>query len=247
MNERSVREKTNDIISLSENIFKIKLPNMVVTFNLVGGSVGQAYRTNGIYGIRFNKYMLHNGSLEFMLSDTVPHEVSHIICFANPSMGSGHNSGWAGVCLAIGGTAEPRHTEAYVYARGKTYEYITCKGRSVRVTQRVHNDVQSGQAYSYNLGLGTIHSASSFKIICNGKTSANKAKVAPLPLARSATKASVCRDLMLAGFNAGIPYDQIIDDIVLATGHTKSLARQYFKGNYKSVGMPIPAHYKISC
>ena len=75
------------------------------------------------YMVRFNADMARQNP-DDMVEDTIPHEYSHIVCFMNPSLGSNHDSGWARVCRALGGTGGRTHDNEVVYGNGRTYEYL---------------------------------------------------------------------------------------------------------------------------
>jgi predicted SprT family Zn-dependent metalloprotease len=55
---------------------------------------------------------------------------------------------------------------------------------------------------------------------------------------RGESKASIARAIMLSGHSSGKTYEQIIDAIMVATGHNRQLSRAYYKNNAARVGVP---------
>jgi predicted SprT family Zn-dependent metalloprotease len=59
-----------------------------------------------------------------------------------------------------------------------------------------------------------------------------------LPPAPGESKAAISRRIMLAGYNAGHSYEQIINAMIAANGYDRQLARGTFKANGPKVGIP---------
>ena len=65
-----------------------------------------------------------------------------------------------------------------------------------------------------------------------------KATAPALP--KGASKASIACAIMLSGHSQGLSYEAIIAAIMQATGHTRQLARSYFKHYAPKIGVPMP-------
>lgn len=140
-----------------------------IRFDLKGRAAGMASARGGfhsrVYYMRFNRDMLTRDAFEHVINDTVPHEIAHIVCFMDPSLGSNHDRGWARVCMALGGTGERCHNEDVVYGKGYTYEYISSTGKSVRVGDKYHREIQAGQTLRFRRGLGNLTKSCTYTVV----------------------------------------------------------------------------------
>jgi predicted SprT family Zn-dependent metalloprotease len=172
--QQQIMEKCKAVFAKATELYGLDMSRVGVRFDLKGRAAGYAVRRGAQYYIRFNRDMLTREAFDHVLNNTVPHEIAHIACFMNPSLGSGHNSGWMRVCAALGGNATRCHKEEVVHGKGYTYEYTTDRGHKVRVGDKYHKDVQAGRRLSYKKGLGSITNASAYSIVgYQGRTLAN--------------------------------------------------------------------------
>jgi len=118
---KQVQTKVNQLINRANKLYGLTLPEITVRFDLRGRAAGQAGRDYRGYYLRFNVDMMQNSSWDHLYTDTVPHEVAHIVCFVNPMLGKHHNPGWQRVCRQLGGSGQRCHKEEVTYANGKTY------------------------------------------------------------------------------------------------------------------------------
>ena len=173
--------RCKEVIAKAEQLYNVDLSTLRITFDLRGRAAGMAsarrdYRTRALtdFMVRFNHDMLTRDAFTHVLEDTVPHEIAHIVCFANPTLGRNHDHGWARVCRALGGNGERCHSEDVVYGKGNTYEYTTDAGHKVRMSQKLHNNVQQGRTYTYSKGKGRVSKACAYTIVgSQGRTLAN--------------------------------------------------------------------------
>ena len=149
MNNKSIiLEKFNELVVKANSRFNITLPNIEVKFDLRGKSAGQAIAKNiyGIipeYSIRFNIDMVNGNGFNHILSETVAHELAHIICFHLKS-DRGHGKVWKLVCMALGGSGERCHREEVTPARKiEQFLYNTTCGNVVKVSKIRHNRIQN--------------------------------------------------------------------------------------------------------
>lgn len=260
--QQQIIERCNEIIETAKTTYGIDLSHVRVLFDLKGRAAGMAVRRGIAYSIRFNADMLHREAFEHVLNHTVPHEYAHIICMMVPRLGSDHDSGWRRVCLSLGGNGQTRHSEDVVFGKGVTYEYTTTSGHPVRVSQIMHKKIQLGERYTCGKK-GSLTAACSHIIVgAKGRTlqtpvvptkttnpivtqarqsytigQAHEPKASPVSFPTGTSKAAIARAIMLAGHSRLQPYEVIIDAIVLATGHTKALAKAYYKNNAARVGI----------
>lgn len=85
-----------------------------------------------------------------MIEDTVPHELAHIVCMANPIYGEGHNQGWQEVCKRLGGSGGHRYAYGDYDMRirkRKKYVYTLPLHGSLEVSDVRHKAIQNGKTY----------------------------------------------------------------------------------------------------
>jgi SprT protein len=125
-----------------------KVPKIEVRFDLRGRAAGQAGRRGWNYFMRFNRDMMLNAGWDHLINDTVPHELAHVICFANGS-DQGHGLFWRRTCRALGGSGERCHSEEVTYAKGRTYVYTTSTGQTFNISEVKHRRIQQGAGYTF--------------------------------------------------------------------------------------------------
>lgn len=144
-----IRAKINQLIAEYEHRHQgQKVPQIDIRFDLRGRVAGQAGRKGWNYFMRFNRDMMLNQAWDHIINDTVPHELAHIICFANGS-DRGHGVFWKRTCRALGGSGETYHQEAVVYAKGRTFVYTTSTGATINLSETKHRKIQQGAAYTF--------------------------------------------------------------------------------------------------
>lgn len=141
-----------------------KVPQIDIRFDLRGRSAGQAGRRGWNYFMRFNTDMMQNQSWDHLINDTVPHELAHVICFANGS-DRGHGMFWRRTCQWLGGSGNTYHKEAVTYAKGETYVYTTSTGHTVHLSATRHRKVQQGVSYRFRDGKGSINRTSAYSLL----------------------------------------------------------------------------------
>jgi predicted SprT family Zn-dependent metalloprotease len=165
----SIREKTAEVVAKAESLYGVKLNPLSTSFNLRGRVAGwascKACRTGQgkTFGLRFNRNLiLGDKHYQDILDETVPHEVAHLVCYADPSLGKNHDRGWKRVCIAIGGNGKTRH-EYDTKIQGSGWDYMTDLGHRVTVNAKTHRRIQeSGRVFRYRNGKGAISKLSPF-------------------------------------------------------------------------------------
>jgi len=169
-----VRAKCKEVFEKAKTLYGVDISNRTtIQFNLKGRVAGMASHqgflfNGGRMNLRFNHDMLTRGDpdlLKDMLEDTVPHEIAHLVCFANPLLGRDHNDGWARVCRALGGTGNRTHDNKVVFGKGTTYEYTTDRGHKVRVNDRNHTYIQGGGKLTWRKGKGSVTQSCAYSIV----------------------------------------------------------------------------------
>lgn len=218
-----------------------KVPHIDICFDLRGRVAGWAGSRGWNYYMRFNRDMMMNESWDHIINDTVPHELAHIICFANGS-DRGHGVWWRRTCIALGGSGERCHKEQVTYAKGNTYVYTTSTGHSVTLSEVRHRKVQRGSVY-FARGKGQINAQ------CAWSIAGSEVRVQPKPTAavvppvskpagvpaQGGSKADLVRakiaEVKAAGKISTVVVQWAIDEL----GMSASLARTYVKNNWNKV------------
>jgi predicted SprT family Zn-dependent metalloprotease len=190
--QQQIIEKCKEVVAKAKVLYPhlaAALDNVRISFDLKGRSAGQARGTgwglNARYTVRFNRDMLTREAFDHVLNNTVPHEYAHIVCFMDKTLGSNHDSGWANVCVKLGGTSKRTHSEAVVFGKGYTYQFVTDRGHKVQIGDKHFKYLQLVGFLEFRKGKGTIRKEDEYRIIGHsGRTLAN-------PVIRNAKPAGV--------------------------------------------------------
>lgn len=119
-----------------------------VDFELRGRTVGKAMRKGDALKVRLNRTALEQNWAD-MRDETIPHEIAHLICFARPKLGRGHDDGWRSVCLALGAKGGRCYSnDTYQLPKARRtwrYSYRLESGTEVSLSDRHHKQVRAGQ------------------------------------------------------------------------------------------------------
>lgn len=220
-----------------------KVPDCEIRFDLRGRAAGQAGRRGWNYFMRFNRDMMMNQSWDNLLNDTVPHELAHVICFANGS-DRGHGLFWKRTCRELGGTGERCHSEAVTYAKGRTYVYTTSTGRTINMSETKHRKIQQGASYTGRNGLGRIDRTCSYSLL--GSTMVVTPAVSPkqvpvetlLPkqtFSGTMSKADAVRARIQQAKRNAEGSTAVVIYAVTTLGMSLSLAKTYVRNNWNRV------------
>lgn len=223
-----------------------KVPNIEIRFDLRGRCAGQAGRKGWNYFMRFNRDMMLNAGWDHLIKDTVPHELAHIICFANGS-DRGHGHFWRRTCQALGGSGERCHNEEVTYAKGRTYVYTTSTGQTFNVSETKHRRIQQGAGYTFrDRKMGRIDRTCAYSLLgAQPVITAYDAPVArvpehvenkrelPVAAPKKLSNAAQVREWIRVRREAGMADEQIREEVIALAQHelgqTVSLARQYIR------------------
>jgi len=141
-----IRNKIKEVVEMAERKYGFAIPydRMTIEWKNKGSSAASAWHQYGRYGLRIS---MESATLDMdeMLNDTIPHEVAHLVCFHNRSLGKNHNNGWKSVCRGLGGTGARTHSQVLTKARYKSqYLYRTDSGVECKVGPKVHKSCRLG-------------------------------------------------------------------------------------------------------
>lgn len=222
-----------------------KVPKINILFDLRGRAAGQAGRRSLNYYIRFNRDMMMNEAWDHLLNDTVPHELAHIICFADGS-DRAHGYFWKRTCQLLGGSGDRCHSEAVTYAKGNTYVYTTSTGHSISISEQRHRKVQAGKVYTAR-GRGRIDNQCAWslqgsKIVNTPAVSTKEVPVQTLlpkvaVQTAGGSKADQLRSyLKQAKADLGSEaFEKTVTWAVATLGMSRTLAKTYVKNNWSKV------------
>jgi predicted SprT family Zn-dependent metalloprotease len=101
-----------------------------------------------VYKLRFNKEAI---KLDWtgMVESTIPHEVAHLVAFADPKLrAENHNSRWRRIAITLGDSkrGETFHQMALRPARRtRKFVYANQTGATVELTPHMHRQLQAGE------------------------------------------------------------------------------------------------------
>lgn len=260
-----VRKHTEQVLKAAGERYGLDMSKVAIRFDLRGRAAGMAGCKRDWHGntsdhyLRFNVDMINGNGFNHVLTETVPHEVAHIVCYMNPKLGDDHNAGWRNVCIALGGSGDRCHGEEVVYAKGNTYTYITTAGVKVNVSQQRHKKIQAGHCYRFRTG-GMINQFCKWsRYVAAAETVAPitelpkipEVKVTPVaapvvvatpapkaverkPVAKAAgaSKADQVRALIREAKATGGDQTAVVTLVVATLGMNKTLARSYVRNNW---------------
>lgn len=140
--------KIKQVVALAETLFNVDLSNLQLRTDLRGTSMGTASMTNdGKLLLRLSK----QGCAELpeaIMSDTIPHEIAHLVCFIK-GIDNGHGENWKAVARALGSLGDRLHEQKLKPAI-RTFEYLASSGAIVELTIIRHNKLQRGKVLTYS-------------------------------------------------------------------------------------------------
>lgn len=238
-----VLKKTQEVLKLAGERYGLDTSMVKIRFDLRGRSAGQAGCRIGMGGkthdhyVRFNVQMITNEGFDHVYNETIPHEIAHVICYMNPSLGRNHDAGWQRVCVALGGKGDRCHEQAVVYANGNTYTYTTTTGHQVNMSQQRHRRVMQGGSYSVR-GKGEINKTCTWtryvaaaETIAAPVTAPVEHKVAEREV-KTGTKAAQVRAIIALGKSTNKDQAAVIAAVIEALNMKKAMAQVYVKNNW---------------
>lgn len=160
-------QKVHSLFEQAYQLYGLNLRQTEIRFDLRGMKAGKArcwFCANALlrkYSVHFNPQVIHGEHFDDVLKNVTAHEVAHIVCFMNPSLGRDHDEGWKKVCVALGGDGSIYHSYKTTYAGGN-YHYTTTTGHEVVISAHRHSKVQKGVRYRFR-GKGWIDRSSQWR------------------------------------------------------------------------------------
>lgn len=152
-----VVEKCKEVAKKAKSLYGISLDPLYVEFKSLGRTCGTAlYVPNGDekFNIEFNRDKILGDGLDVILNDTIQHEIAHLICDVNPTLGRGHNLEWKKVCKELGGSGNALDmSDTTIYYKHGTFRYTSILGKTYDFSLIRHNRIQQGKwAYEFKGG-----------------------------------------------------------------------------------------------
>lgn len=249
---RKCLEKAGKMYGLEEQMARVDIRIDI------GGhrTAGQAGYKGGYHYVRFHPDAVAKYYDE-MVKDTIPHEVAHVVCHMNPTLGRNHNAGWKRVCRSLGGDDSRCHTMEFGN-KPKREEcwYRTTTGDLVDVGPIRHARLQKNTWVTYRArGMGRIE-ASGFvghtkptesqpveAVAAQTKAPEQKAKPKSTSRTQSGSKAEQARAYIRSLIEQGQSQEQLLTDKGIHAKHlhaalgfgTLGAARSCFVANTKKL------------
>lgn len=156
--QEQFKQKTLECIATAEKQYRVAFGEVAIYFDITGNRIaGQACYDDTKFWLRFHPDAVEN-HFEKMVAETIPHEVAHLVCFANPKLGKSHDAGWASVYHTLSGGQEASRTHDLEFGKArrklKTFDYMASCGTIVTLTSIRHNKLQRGTVEYYSLAGG---------------------------------------------------------------------------------------------
>lgn len=146
-NNRVRTEKAiKDCLLLAKELFGFD-EHVAVTFRNTGRTAGWARLDATGYSLVFNSQMLSDDLVGSLIEDTVPHEIAHLVCYSNRTLGNNHDRGWQRVCIRLGGNGKRTHSYGVKKARRTRKAIYNINGTEMEIGATVHKNIQKGKPY----------------------------------------------------------------------------------------------------
>jgi predicted SprT family Zn-dependent metalloprotease len=148
------QEVTSQLIAAGE---KYNIPNFAkrvkISIDISGTRLaGMAKRRGFSYSLRFHPDAIEK-YYKLMVRDIIPHEIAHLVCMMDPTLGKHHNNGWKNVCRALGGDGLTTHNMKFGTRIAKKPKkkawYKAASGEFVDIGMIRHGRLQNDTVPSY--------------------------------------------------------------------------------------------------
>ena len=142
-------EKSQQLLNLAELHFERPMPEIEIRFDLRGQAAGMVkiLKKGGVL-VRFNPILLTENRDSF-LSQTLPHEIAHVVAYALYRKVRPHGPEWQLIMSFFG--AESRRCHNYDVRRSTTRRFqrfsYRCDCQEHQLTTIRHNRIAKGQSY----------------------------------------------------------------------------------------------------
>lgn len=145
--KKAVIDRHHQLYEVIKQKYKIDLTGMEIAFDLKGRAAGMARRRGMRFWVRYNLQTMTEQYLKETIDNTIPHELAHIICMKNPSLGKGHDAGWKRVCRVLGGDDSRCHSMNLKTSKRMTKYQYAVGVNIIEVGAKVHYKIQKGAKY----------------------------------------------------------------------------------------------------
>lgn len=140
--QQQILDKVESDYQHAERHFNRQFPRPIVQFSLRGKSAGTAHLQSN--RLRFNPVLLAENPHVF-LSEVVPHEISHLLCFQLFGRVKPHGKEWQSIMLSTFKVAPKTTHQLNVQSvSGQQFDYF-CGCGNTTLSIRRHNRVVRGQ------------------------------------------------------------------------------------------------------
>lgn len=136
--------------------FTLKDEELPIVFTLSGRAAGMAKRKGNVYNIEFNVEAICKDREE-MITNTIPHEMAHIVDMFIHGGSSSHGPRWQSIAQALGCDLRRTHSIPLTKARRtRRFQYIASCGTEVEIGTRHHRILQQGGRLIVKNSGGTV-------------------------------------------------------------------------------------------
>lgn len=153
---REARQEVEKCLERAKELFGFDA-DVDVSFDKRGRCAGTAHFCMGEYALKFNRQLLEDEFWSELVDETIPHEIGHLVCYFDPTLGKNHNQGWRRVCRMLGGRGDRTHNMPLKRARVTRKAIYDINGRTTHIGLTVHRRIQQGRVYTMRGGGGRIH------------------------------------------------------------------------------------------
>lgn len=160
-NQTRVMDAVDKCLNLAKELYGFDMPVKSI-FRNTGRAGGKAQRRWNEYSVIFNTQLLADQTIEEVINEVVPHEIAHLVCFWNPSLGNNHDRGWQRVCIALGGSGKRTHDMPVKKARRTKKAIYQINGQEMQVGVTQHKRIQTRERRYRVAACGTAIEPSHF-------------------------------------------------------------------------------------
>jgi SprT protein len=153
---KRIEDKILEVLLQAQSIYKQPFTLPTLEYRQMGRKAG--YATYSTWHVALNSDFLHNGHLEEMIEQTLPHEIAHLISYKvyGPVLGTGHGRCWKSVMSRLG--LEVRRCHDYSLEGVKVRKVTRvpakcpCCGQMFNLTKIKANRIQMGRKIWHSEG-----------------------------------------------------------------------------------------------
>lgn len=141
-----IEQAFKEVKEKAENLYNVDLSTMALRIDMRGSCMGEAW----VYDDNTSLIRLSiEGCTKYtsaMVSDTIPHEIAHVVASLKGS--TGHSKLWKSICVKLGGLGETLHHHKLTPAV-RQFRYENSNG-VIDISIIRHNKLQNGKVACYD-------------------------------------------------------------------------------------------------